>query len=57
MGHKKGDPKQKQHAALMKEQGIRRKTGACPWGCGSSVPNGGPALITHLSRCTGKSRR
>ncbi len=53
---KKNDPKVKQHAAWMKDAGITRKTGQCPWGCGASLANGGQALLNHLTRCTGKRR-
>lgn len=53
MGHKKGDPGQKQMAAYMKERGIRRTTAACPWHCGAHVPIGGSALVAHLTRCQG----
>lgn len=53
MGHKKGDPGQKAMAAYMKDRGITRKSGACPWGCGAMVTNGGSALLAHLARCLG----
>ena len=53
MGHKKGDPGQKAHAAYMKAKGITRKTGSCPMGCSATIPNGGPALLAHLIKCTG----
>jgi hypothetical protein len=54
---KKNDSKMKAHAAWMKEKGIRRTTGMCPWGCGSRIPNGGGPLIAHLGRCLGSGRR
>lgn len=53
MGHKKGDPGQKAMAAYMKDRGIKRTTGQCPWGCGSPISLGGSALIAHLGRCQG----
>ncbi len=54
---KKNDSKMQMHAAWMKDRGITRTTGQCPMGCGRSITNGGPALLVHLGRCTGKSRR
>lgn len=53
MGHKKGDTKQKEHAALMKKLGIKRTTSMCPMGCGSKIHNGGNHLIAHLGNCRG----
>ena len=53
---KKNDPKMKQHAAWMKERGIRRTTGQCPMSCGHSIPNGGQALLNHLRICTGPKK-
>ena len=44
-------------AAYMKKMGIQRNTGACPWGCGALVTNGGPSLLNHLSRCRGGGAR
>lgn len=41
-------------AARMKKLGIRRTSGNCPMGCGRQITNGGPALIAHLGRCSGK---
>jgi hypothetical protein len=40
-------------AAYMKKMGITRTTGACPWGCGASIRNGGEHLLTHLNICRG----
>jgi len=57
MGHKKGDPGQKAMAAYMKDRGITRTSGSCPWGCGSLVSNGGSALIAHLGRCLGSGTK
>lgn len=54
---KKNDSKMQAHAAWMKDRGITRNSGSCPWGCGRMITNGGPALLLHLSRCTGKRRR
>ena len=55
----KGDIKLKSQtlAAWLKKHGIERTSGKCPWGCGSSVPNGGQALLAHLTHCTGPSRK
>lgn len=54
---KKGDKKQMERAKFMKDHGIKRTTGKCPMGCGATIPNGGTALLSHLSRCVGKRRR
>jgi hypothetical protein len=43
-------------AAWLKAHGIERTTGQCPWGCGRSVTNGGPALLAHLNNCHGSPR-
>lgn len=43
-------------AAWLKDHGVERTSGACPWGCGHQVPNGGPALMVHLTRCHGSPR-
>lgn len=40
-------------AAYLKDLGIERNSGACPWGCGALVANGGQALLSHLGRCHG----
>jgi hypothetical protein len=53
MGAAENRAKSAAQAAYMKERGIMRKTGQCPWGCGSKIVNGGPALLTHLGRCQG----
>lgn len=41
-------------AEYMRRKGIQRTTGQCPWGCGTPIRNGGPALLQHLTRCQGK---
>lgn len=43
-------------AKMLKEQGVERTTGACPWGCGRSIPNGGGPLVAHLGQCRGRSK-
>jgi hypothetical protein len=43
-------------AAYMKDRGVTRNTGQCPWGCGRSIPNGGEGLLSHLNRCKGSPR-
>jgi hypothetical protein len=55
----KGDIKlrSQQLAAWLKAKGVERTSGMCPWGCGSHIPNGGPALLSHLSRCHGNAKR
>lgn len=40
-------------AAHLKKLGIQRNSGACPWGCGMHVANGGGPLIAHLGQCKG----
>lgn len=43
-------------AAWLKAHGVERTSGACPWGCGRYVSNGGPALLAHLTTCIGSPR-
>lgn len=43
-------------AAMLKKQGVTRSTGACPWGCGRQIPNGGGPLVSHLGRCKGANK-
>lgn len=43
-------------AKHLKDRQIERTTGACPWGCGRPVANGGGALLAHLTRCQGSPR-
>lgn len=40
-------------AAHLKERGVKRTTGACPWGCGTGILNGGKVLSVHLNTCLG----
>lgn len=49
--------KDKSMAAHLKKHGIVRGSGACPWGCGRQVTNGGGPLIAHLGQCKGKTRK
>ena len=51
MGSKSQAKANSENAKRMKDQGIRRKTGACPMGCGTQITLGGPDLIAHLGRC------
>lgn len=44
-------------AAWLKAHGIERTSGMCPWGCGRAVTNGGPALLGHLTHCSGAPRK
>ncbi len=53
MGAAENRAKSSAYAAYMKEHGITRTTGQCPWGCGAAVRNGGEALMSHLTRCRG----
>lgn len=48
--------KDKEMAADLKKRGVKRTTGTCPMGCGRSIPIGGPALVSHLGHCHGKSK-
>lgn len=48
--------KDKEMAAYLKKRGITRTTGACPWGCGRSIPNGGGPLLVHLNLCQGRPK-
>lgn len=43
-------------AAMLKKIGMERNSGACPWGCGHFVANGGGPLIAHLGQCKGPSK-
>lgn len=43
-------------AKELKERGIERTSGACPWGCGRLVTNGGNGLLIHLNTCKGSPR-
>lgn len=56
MGRAENAKKSIEFAAYMKKMGIRRTTGACPWGCGASIRNGGEPLVRHLNVCRGPSR-
>lgn len=49
--------KDKSMAADLKKRGIIRSSGACPWGCGAHVANGGGALVAHLGQCKGSPKR
>lgn len=40
-------------AAHLKKLGVERTSGACPWGCGRSINNGGQHLLVHLNTCRG----
>lgn len=49
--------KDKAMAAYLKERGVKRTTGQCPWGCGRAVSNGGGPLLIHLNTCKGSPRK
>ena len=53
----KGQAKDKQMASYLKERGITRTSGACPWGCGRQITNGGQPLLIHLNTCKGSPKR
>lgn len=57
MGAAENRAKSSAQAAYMKERGIMRRTGQCPWGCGAAITNGGPPLMNHLNRCQGGGKR
>lgn len=49
--------KARETAAYLKKMGVERTTGQCPWGCGAPIKVGGPALLSHLTRCRGNPRK
>ena len=55
MGVAENRAKSSAQAAYMKERGIRRRTGQCPWGCGGSysIDGNGQSLMSHLMKCQG----
>lgn len=57
MGAQEQRNKSQATAEYMKKKGITRTTGACPWGCGAQIANGGQALMIHLNRCQGGGKR
>lgn len=52
----KQSSKDKQMASYLKERGVERTSGACPWGCGRQVANGGSPLLIHLNTCKGRPK-
>lgn len=57
MGAQENRNKSQKTAEFMKAKGVKRTTGACPWGCGAQVPLGGPPLMDHLNRCQGGGKK
>lgn len=57
MGAAEQRQKSQKTAEDMKRRGVTRTSGACPWGCGAMIPNGGPALMNHLNRCEGGGKK
>lgn len=59
MGLAEQRAKSSAYAGYMKERGIRRRTGQCPWGCGAtySIDDMGKSLILHLGKCQGGGKR
>lgn len=55
MGVAENRAKSSAQAAYMKERGIRRRSGQCPWHCGGSysIDGNGQSLLTHLNSCQG----
>ena len=49
--------KDKSMAAHLKKLGIERNSGACPWGCGRQISNGGQGLLIHLGTCKGSPKQ
>jgi hypothetical protein len=47
----------KSMASYLKERGIERTSGACPWGCGRLITNGGTPLLLHLNTCHGSPKK
>jgi hypothetical protein len=56
MAGKKNSSKDSGMAAMLKKMGVERNSGACPWGCGAHVSNGGGPLVSHLGVCKGPSK-
>jgi len=52
-----GSMRDKSMASYLKERGIERNSGACPWGCGRLITNGGTPLLLHLNSCKGSPRK
>lgn len=48
--------KDKSMASFLKERKVERTSGACPWGCGRMISNGGQPLLIHLNTCKGRSK-
>ncbi len=48
--------KDKAMSSYLKERGVTRTTGACPWGCGKGIAIGGQPLLIHLNTCKGRSK-
>lgn len=49
--------KDKSMASYLKDRGVTRDSGACPWGCGRLITNGGQALLIHLNTCKGSRKQ
>lgn len=43
-------------ASYLKDRGVSRDSGACPWGCGRLITNGGQPLLIHLNTRKGRSK-
>jgi hypothetical protein len=60
MGAAEQRVRSQKNAEDLKRRGVQRRTGMCPWGCGSTYATdvGGTGskmsdLITHLGKCRG----
>lgn len=53
----KGSSRDKSMASYLRSREITRESGACPWGCGRLIPNGGGPLVIHLNTCKGSPKK
>ncbi len=53
----RGSSRDKSMSSFLKERGSERTSGACPWGCGRLITNGGQPLLIHLNTCKGPTKR
>jgi hypothetical protein len=53
----RGSMRDKSMASFLRERGVERNSGACPWGCGHLITNGGQHLLIHLNTCKGSPRK
>jgi len=53
---KQTQEKDRAKAKYLSAHHVERTSGACPWGCGAQIKNGGQALSGHLGKCRGPFR-